>query len=214
MANLTISAFEIEHSHQTIKSNRGAEKQFNCFKCYACSMISNAIIRLVPPSSDLVDDVREALIESYELHKAFLLWAKPNPSREDVSSTMEIAINNFRDKTEEFRFFILRVADSKLVGCVGLIIRDIAIPFFEFGYWVRSSEMGKGYISTAVELLEEYAVSELGAKRLEIKMAESNNRSKLVAERVGFEYEAFLHADRELPSGKVDNTHIYYKTYS
>ena len=176
-------------------------------------MISNSIIELLPPSLELVDEVQEALIESYDDLKTFLLWPKPNPSREDVYSNMQQAIRNFDKKIIEFRFQIRRLSDGKIVGATGLLIRDIDVPFFEFGYWVRSSERGKGYITMAVQLLENYAANELNAKRLEIRMAETNEASRRVAERAGFKYEALVHSDRRLPSGEIDNSHIYYKTY-
>ena len=94
------------------------------------------------------------------------------------------------------------------------LIKDIKIPYLEFGYWVRSSEKGKGYVTKAVEILEKYAVVDLKVRRLEIRVAETNINSKRIAERSGYELEAKLHSDRKLPDGTIDNSLIYCKLFS
>jgi len=177
-------------------------------------MISNETIRLVKPAANLVDDFQLALIESYEDLNKYLAWAEKKPDIETTRQNMLRARDNFENKEEELRFIVQRIHDNKIVGCAGLLIRNMNIPYLEIGYWVRSSEAKKGYIGMAVHLLEEYAVKELKVKRLEIKMAESNKASIQVAERAGFKYEATIHSDRKLPIGKVDNTCVYYKLYS
>src|SRR5690554_3085388 len=137
-------------------------------------MIVSPEISLIKPRTDLAEDVREALTESYTDLIKFLLWPVPNPSVDTVRENIEQAIYNFDNDQSEYRFLILRNSDSRLIGNISLLIRDLKIPYLEFGYWVRSSEQGKGYISKAVAMLEAYAVNELHAHRLEIRMAESN----------------------------------------
>jgi len=174
-------------------------------------MIADTEISLVKPRPDLAEDVREALTESYTDLIKFLLWPVPNPTVETVRENIEQAIYNFDNHQNEYRFLILRNSDSRLVGNISLLIRDLKIPYLEFGYWVRSSEQGKGYISKAVTMLEAYAVNELGVRRLEIRMAESNIKSRQVAERAGYQFEAKLHSDRVLADGSIENSLVYYK---
>ncbi len=177
-------------------------------------MIAGTEITLVTPRLELAEDVRQALAESYADLIKFLLWPVSDPSLETVRTNIEQAIHNFENHLNEYRFLIIRNSDSRLVGNISLLIRDLKIPYFEFGYWVRSSEQGNGYIGKAVELLEDYAVTELNVRRLEIRMAESNVKSKLVAERAGYEFEAKLHSDRVLSDGSIENSLVYYKLYS
>ena len=176
-------------------------------------MIADSEITLIKPRLDLADEVREALIESYQEHIQYLLWPEPNPSIDSVKNNIEQAMFNFDNHLHEYRFLILRNSDSKLLGTISLLIKDLKIPNFEFGYWLRSSEQGKGYITKAVELLEDYAVNQLKVRRLEIRMAESNIKSKRVAERAGYSFEAKLHSDRLLASGTIENTLIFYKLF-
>lgn len=177
-------------------------------------MVSNPTIELVDPDLDLVPEFMEALAESYEEHRRFLHWAVPSPNYQTTYDHAKEAISNFQNRVNELRFGVRRVSDRRLVGCIGLLIRDMLIPYFEIGYWIRSSEAGKGYTSMAVPLLEQYAIEEFSARRIEIKMGESNVASRRVAEKAGFKYEATIHLNRRLPNGEVDNTIIYYKTYS
>lgn len=177
-------------------------------------MIADPEITLVKPTLELAEDVRQALAESYADLIKFLLWPVPDPSLEAVRKNIEQSIHNFENHVNEYRFLIIRNSDSRLVGNISLLIRDLKIPYFEFGYWVRSSEQGKGYIGKAVKLLENHAVAELNVRRLEIRMAESNVKSKLVAERSGYEFEAKLHSDRVLSDGSIENSLVYCKLYS
>ncbi len=177
-------------------------------------MLSDSEVRLEKPRVELAEEIRDALVESYSEHVEFLLWPEPEPCIEKVRENVQQAIYNFENDVEEYRFLILRNSDSKLVGTIGLLIIDLEIPYLEIGYWARSSEQGKGYIGRAVEMLENYAQNELSVRRLEIRMAESNSRSRRVAERAGYTLEAKLHFDRKLPDGTIDNSLVYCKTYS
>lgn len=177
-------------------------------------MLADSEIYVIKPRLDLADEVREALIESYADHIKYLLWPEPKPSIETVRKNIEQAIYNFDNHLDEYRFLVLRNSDSKLVGTISLLIKNLKIPYFEFGYWVRSSERGKGYIGRAVEILEGYAINELKVRRLEIRMAESNLKSKRVAERAGYTFEAKLHSDRTLSDGTIEGSLVYYKLYS
>jgi RimJ/RimL family protein N-acetyltransferase len=177
-------------------------------------MIQGSEITLVKPRLDLADDVRNALMESYQDHSKYLAWAEPNPSLETVTQNIAQAIHDFENDVCEYRFFILRNSDSRLVGTIGLLIKNLRIPYLEIGYWVRTSECGKGYIGKAVQMLEDYAVKKLKVRRLEIRMAESNIRSWRVAERAGYELEARIQSDRMLPDGTIENSLVYCKLYS
>ena len=99
-------------------------------------------------------------------------------------------------------------APQLLVGSISLHVRDVSVPYYEIGYWVRQSAAGKGYITEAVLLLADYAFIHLHAARLEIRTAASNEKSRAVAERAGFRLEATLkNACRS--QGHLDDTLVY-----
>lgn len=166
-------------------------------------------IKLVPPAMSLVAAVKSAVKESEGELGQYLPWVRSSLDAPDEN--MQQAINNFDAHEKELRFHILEKNNAGLIGTVGLLVRDLSVPFYEMGYWVRTSQVGNGYIAEAVGLLEEYAFRELGARRIEIRMAEGNVKSRAVAERAGYLQEAALVNERRLPSGALTNTLVFAK---
>lgn len=121
-------------------------------------------------------------------------------------------MENFDNFENELRFSILTKQDNALIGAIGLIIRDKSVPFFEIGYWLRTTSVGFGYVAEAISVLEKYAFEQLQAHRIEIKCAESNIKSKAVALRCGYEFEGLLKNTNKLPSGELSNTLMFAKT--
>ena len=83
------------------------------------------------------------------------------------------------------------------------------VPSFEIGYWIHTEHAGQGYATEAARALATLAFDELGSRRVEIRMNESNWRSRAVAERLGFEWEATLKSHRRDNSGKLSGTRVY-----
>ena len=158
---------------------------------------------------DLVSAVHTATNESREQLQKYLTWVQS--ALDEPEKHMLEAIENHKNFSNELRFYILEQRHSQVVGTIGLIIRDAEVPFFEIGYWIRSSQTGKGYITEAVQLLESYAFNKLQANRLEIRMAKCNSKSKAVAERTGYLFEAKLKNERRLPTGELSDTLVYRK---
>jgi ribosomal-protein-serine acetyltransferase len=59
----------------------------------------------------------------------------------------------------------------------------------EIGYWLSERWQGRGLMTRAVRGLGAYCVHSLGLNRLEIRAATDNQRSRAVAERLGFKLE-------------------------
>jgi len=158
----------------------------------------------------LVAKTRCAIEESEAELSQYLAWVAS--SLAEPEQNMQTAIENFKALENEIRFHILDKASSKVVGTTSLLVRDVEVPFYEIGYWVRTSCAGNGYIAEAVSLVEQYAFTDLGAKRVEIRAAACNVKSRAVAERAGYLFEAELVNERRLPSGELVNTVVYAKT--
>ena len=62
----------------------------------------------------------------------------------------------------------------------------------ELGYVVAPAARGRGVATTALRLLTEWALAELGALRLELLIGVTNGASKRVAERNGYRFEGVL----------------------
>ena len=168
-------------------------------------------LRFMAPSLEIQPLMLEAIRESKDELGEYLDWVKfALTENESVQDTRQ-AISNFNNFEGELRYSLIEKSSGRLVGAIGLIIRDKSVPFFEIGYWQRSSCVGNGFISEAVRMIEKYAFCDLKANRLEIKAAEGNFKSRAVAERCGYIFEGIVRNDRRLPSGELSNTAVYSK---
>ncbi len=100
---------------------------------------------------------------------------------------------------------------GRLLASSGLHRIDWSVPRFEIGYWRRSSERGRGYVTEGVRALTEMAFTQLGAVRVEIRCDDLNVRSARVAERCGFVLEGVLRNDSRSSQGALRSTRIYAK---
>lgn len=74
---------------------------------------------------------------------------------------------------------------GEIVGVIGFHEFDNATRQTSMGFWISSSHQGKGIVSSSCARLIEYAFTDLGLKRVVMKIAEDNVPSRRVAERTG-----------------------------
>ncbi|MCS0082925.1 GNAT family N-acetyltransferase [Vibrio alginolyticus] len=169
-------------------------------------------LKLVPPSMEYQPLMLEAILESQDELGVYLPWVPYALTEAESIENTKQAISNFENFEGELRYSVVEKSTGRFLGAIGLIIRDKTVPYFEIGYWLRSSSVGYGFISEAVKAVETYAFKELKANRLEIKAAVDNLKSRSVAERGGYTFEGILCNDRRLPSGELSSTAMYAKT--
>jgi len=175
-------------------------------------MLKNERIKLLPPSLERAPEMLEAIRESQQELAVYLPWVPYSLTEEESEKNTQEAMDNFANFENELRFSIYDRASKRFIGAVGLIIRDKAVPYFEIGYWLRSSEVGKGYVTDAVKLVEQYAFNELDANRLEICADVSNDKSRAVAERNGYQQDGIFANHRRACTGELSDTVVYSKT--
>lgn len=154
--------------------------------------------------------VNEAIRESAEDLRKWLPFAMNIPSVHESEAFVRKARMSFLERTD----MVLHLFDRKtgaFVGSSGLHRIDWKTRRFEIGYWLRSSCTGKGLISEAVDGISEYAITTLGANRLEIRVDSRNVQSKNVAERTGFTLEGTLRNWRRDEYGHLIDLMIYAK---
>lgn len=81
---------------------------------------------------------------------------------------------------------------DNLAGIVSLHELVWADRKASFGYWLGASYQGQGLVTRACSILIRYSFNELKLNRLEIQCAADNDRSRKVAERLGFTEEGVL----------------------
>lgn len=135
-------------------------------------------------------------------------WAAAEPSVEASETYCRQAQASFLTRSD-LPFLLFERATGQLVGCAGLHRPVWATPQLEVGYWCRSSQSGRGFISEAVRTLCSFAFQHLHAMRLELLCDADNQASRRVAERSGFELEGILRHERRSPNGELRNTCVY-----
>lgn len=153
----------------------------------------------------------EAARESLSELKPWMPWATDNFSLEDTEAFVRRSIAQFVLK-ENLAVTYFEKTTGRHIGNSGLHRIDWNVPRFEIGYWCRSSETGKGYVTEVVRGLSKLAFEQLGAARVEIRCDDLNIKSAAVAQRCGYTLEGTLKNDERNPKGELRSTRIYALT--
>jgi len=149
-----------------------------------------------------------AIADSHRELAPWLGWVTPPPSVDEAEARCQAAHERFLRNEDLMAFFLTRDSGD-LVGGSGLHKADWTLRQFEVGYWGRTRFAGTGLITEGVRALARHAVEVLGANRVFLTTDERNLRSRLLAERAGFEYEGTLRKDRLDLEGRLRNTRVY-----
>lgn len=152
--------------------------------------------------------VNAAIHESLAELRPWMPWAMAENRVEDSEIFARRAAADYLMR-HALPLLIFRKDDGKYIGGAGMHSIDWDIPHFELGYWVRTSEVGKGYAVEAVNAEVKLAFEVLGAERCEIRCDGDNARSAAVARRAGFTQEAHLRHDRRNTSGQLTDSLIF-----
>jgi RimJ/RimL family protein N-acetyltransferase len=99
--------------------------------------------------------------------------------------------------------------DGRFLGATGMHDPNWDLRSFEIGYWLRTSAVGAGYVTEAVQLQTVLAFEALNARRLEIRCDPNNLQSRRVPERLGFLLEGHLRNAWLDPLGNVRDTLVF-----
>lgn len=160
---------------------------------------------LRPPRAGDGAAVHDAIIESLNELLPYMDWAHGEQSAEHSEEFARYASIQWI-KRENLPMLIFHKTEGHLVGSSGLHNIMWQVPRFEIGYWIRSSESGKGYISEAVIGLTRFCFETLAAERVQIRCDSRNERSAAVAKRVGYVYESCTRHGGRTPYGDLRDT--------
>lgn len=155
--------------------------------------------------------LHEALLESIvELrrHLWFLPWVSQEQTFAAAQERCRTARANFLLRTD-LPYLAFKKDSGRLVGSVGLHRTDWNEPKTEVGYWIRTSEVGNGYASEGVEVLADWALTDLQAIRVELVTLEENAASRAVAVRCGFALEGVLRNVLRGPDGNLRHRYVF-----
>lgn len=79
-----------------------------------------------------------------------------------------------------------------IAGALGLYDVDWLGRTAQIGYWLAPPAQGRGVMTRACRALTDHAFGRLGLHRLEIRCVVENQKSRAVAERLGYRFEGVL----------------------
>ena len=132
----------------------------------------------------------EAVLESLPEVSAWLEWAHEGYRKEESAAFVARAIAGHQ-AGDMYEFFIVD-GEDRFLGGAGLNKVDTRFMKANLGYWVRTSEAGRGVAAAAAGLLVRFGFEQLGFQRIEICAAVDNKASQRVAEKVGGHREGVL----------------------
>jgi RimJ/RimL family protein N-acetyltransferase len=150
-------------------------------------------------------EVHAAIAESLDELRPWMPWAHLQQSVDDVEANVRQSIADFVTR-RDLRLHLYLRDGGGFVGSSGLHRIDWTVPRFEIGYWVRTSQTGRGFATEATRRIAEFAFDDLGAERVEIWCDAANERSASVARSAGFMFEARLARNRRDPSGALTDS--------
>jgi ribosomal-protein-serine acetyltransferase len=143
----------------------------------------------------------EAIHESVADMAPWMAWCSARYSLEEARAWVAEQERLAKERLA-FEFAIWR--NGRYLGACGVNQVNRANRFANLGYWVRSSETGRGVAPAAVRLVTAHAFRETDLVRLEIVCAVGNVRSQRVAEKSGAMREGILRDRVLLPRGPSD----------
>ncbi|MFB5189016.1 GNAT family N-acetyltransferase [Alicyclobacillus fastidiosus] len=154
--------------------------------------------------------VNMAIRESIDELRPWMPWAKHLPTIDETEENVRVARLKFLERSE-LRLHIYHKETGAFVGGSGLHRIDWEAKKFEIGYWIRTSQSGKGFMTEAVEGITDFAIRSLLANRIEIRCDSTNTRSARVPERLGFTLEGMLRNEACDVSGSLRHTMVFAK---
>lgn len=153
-------------------------------------MLTDGVINLHRYTLQDADDLHTAGLESVKEVYPWLPWCRPGYTLEEAASWITGEVQAWEEgRNYEF---VIRTQEGAHVGAVGLNGLHHVKGVANLGYWVRTSQTGRGYASRAARLLGEFGLQDLKLKRLEIVACVTNVASIKVAEKSGALREGIL----------------------
>jgi ribosomal-protein-serine acetyltransferase len=134
--------------------------------------------------------------------KQWLAWLDLVQTFDDTQTFIETAVHQHNHN--QATTFVILFRD-KLVGLAGFNQFDYQHNWAAIGYWLCADHVGNGVMTKVVRKLLELGFKEHNLNKIEIRCAEENFKSRAIAERLGFTYEASLRQCEWLYDRYVDH---------
>jgi ribosomal-protein-serine acetyltransferase len=127
----------------------------------------------------VVDQNRQYLRE-------WLPWLDVSVSADDTRSFIKKSLGEFANGEG----LVAGIWDNgQVIGAISYNFIDRQNRVAHIGYWLAAGHQGRGVMTRACRAMVDYAFSELGLNRIEIRCATGNTKSCAIPQRLGFKQE-------------------------
>ena len=150
--------------------------------------------------------VYDAVSESLPELKKWLPWATGTYTRPTAQHYVRDSISAWNEG-RAWDVTIRRTDEpGRHLGNVSIWFTSVPNLVGEIGYWVRTSESGRGVCTEATARALQIAFEELRLHRVALRIAVGNGGSERVAEKLGFTQEGLLREEVKVGSRWLDHT--------
>jgi RimJ/RimL family protein N-acetyltransferase len=154
--------------------------------CDAARLSDDVTLRVLGPED--ADELYD-LIEANREHLArFMPWA----AGQTLADTRAFLDAKRLQLASGDGFECAIVRSGRIVGVVGFHAVNWRDRATSIGYWLAADEQGRGTMTDAVRVMVDHAFRSMGLHRVVITAAVHNDRSRAIAERLGFVQEGTL----------------------
>ena len=169
--------------------------------------LSDGRVLIRPYRAEDIGAMYEAVRESIPEISRWMAWCHENYSVEETTAFVMARDEAWRND-EAYGFGVFDAAAGTYLGGVGLNFVNRIHRCANLGYWVRSSQTGRGAASAAARLAARFGLEQLGFQRIEILAAVGNHASQRAAEKAGATREGVLR-QRLLVKGRPQDAVVY-----
>lgn len=155
------------------------------------STLTNSRLTLRPFHFDDSTELHSAIRESLPDLKPWMTWAHDGYSPEEAGEYIAITRAGWGDGTL-FTFAVTDAKSGALLGACSLSHLHPTYLYCNLGYWVRTSQRGRGIAGDAARLAARFAFEKIKLVRVEVVIAVGNVASMKVAEKIGVHREGIL----------------------
>ena len=133
-------------------------------------------------------------------------WAEQPATLDGTRAYIRAALEDFL-RGRQISTIIAVEGGQRFVGRCGMRINPYA-GSGDIGYWIDAEFEGRGITSRSARALVTSVFGELGLNKVELRTSVANQRSRSVAERLGFVYEGVLPAGLRF-ANRADDVALY-----
>jgi RimJ/RimL family protein N-acetyltransferase len=152
--------------------------------------------------------LKDAIDSSLDHLREWMPWAVAEPTPVEQLRERLAGFEGQFDNGEEWLFGIFNPDESAVIGGTGLH-RRIGPTGLEIGYWIRASEVRRGYATEAAAAMTHVALTLPGIDHAEIRCDPANAISAAIPRRLGYSHLITLTEDAETPGGAPRDTMVW-----